>query len=291
MNAQMETFMQKLAAMFVKPETIMEHKQVHGSLKSLDISLENQKPDESLSVGMVTKAKLRKLLEEGDIDIQSVDKFYDGVRAFYSTAFAYCTKWLPLNNTLLKHCVFVDFMQRNACSMDNVEQILSALNHIHKDMVNDPRAMDILEEEFLVYQTMSETDIPAHIWEESAVTEKQDLDSDEVLTYHRMDMIWGYLRDKLPNLSKVALSVLTVPHSNAAEELVFSLIRKNKTDFRSNLDLETSLSSIMTIKMNKPASLLPCHRFKPSKELLKKCKAACREYNRAHTAQGNADNS
>jgi hypothetical protein len=151
--------------------------------------------------------------------------------------------------------------------------------------------MDILEEEFLVYQTMSETDIPAHIWEESAVTEKQDLDSDEVLTYHRMDMIWGYLRDKLPNLSKVALSVLTVPHSNAAEELVFSLIRKNKTDFRSNLDLETSLSCIMTIKMNKPASLLPCHRFKPSKELLKKCKAACREYNRAHTAQGNADNS
>ena len=53
---------------------------------------------------------------------------------------------------------------------------------------------------------------------------------------------------------------------------------------RSNLDLRSSLSSTMTIKMNKPEDLLPCHRFKPSKNLLSKCKAACREYNRAHTS-------
>ena len=77
-------------------------------------------------------------------------------------------------------------------------------------------------------------------------------------------------------------SSLTIPHSNVGEERVFSMIRKNKTDFRSNLDLRRSLSSIMTIKMNKPANLLPCHRFKPSNSLLTKCKAACREYNRAH---------
>jgi hypothetical protein len=107
-----------------------------------------------------------------------------------------------------------------------------------------------------------------------------------------MDMIWGYLRDKLPNLSKVILSVLTIPHSNAAEERVFSMIRKNKTsDFRSNLDLETSLSAIMTIKMNKPTSLIPCHKFKPSTELLKKCKTVCREYSRAHSSHGNVENS
>ena len=290
MNTQMEAFMQKLAAKFVKPEKIMAHKQVKGSLKSLDISLDNQKQDESLSIGMVTKAKLRKLLNDGDIDLQSVDKFYDGVRAFYKISFAYCTKWLPLDNTLLKNCVFVDFEQRNVCSMENVEGVLTALWHIHTDLINNSRAMDTLEEEFLVYQTMARTDIPSHIWEESAVIEK-DVDGGEALTYHRMDMIWGYLRDKLPNLSKVALSVLTIPHSNAAEERVFSLVRKNKTDFRANLDLETSLSSIMTIKMNRPASLQPCHKFKPTKELLKKCKAACREYNRLHTGQGNAGNS
>ena len=139
--------------------------------------------------------------------------------------------------------------------------------------------MDTLEEEFLVYQAMSEAYIPAHIWKESKVEEKLDNDNAETVTYHRMDMIWGSLQEKLPNLSKVALGVLTIPHSNAGEERVFSTIRKNKTDFRSNLDLRSSLSSIMTIKMNKPEDLLPCHRFKPSKNLLSKCKAACREYN------------
>ena len=220
---------------------------------------------------MVTNAKLRRLLDEGDTDLQSIDKFYDGVQAFYSTAFACCTNWLPLENTLLKNCVFVDFEQRHACSMDNVE-VLSSLEHIHLDMINNSRVMDILEEEFLVYQTMSKTDIPKHVWKESAVV--ANTDGGEILTYHRMNMIWRHLREKLPNLSKVALSLLTIPHSNAAEEQVFSLVRKNKTDFRANLDLETSLSSIITIKMNRPASLQAClqacHQFKPTKELLRR---------------------
>ena len=165
--------------------------------------------------------------------------------------------------------------------MDNVEEVLSSLEHIHREVINNPRAMDTLEEEFFVYQAMGEADIPTHICKESKVVEKLDDDGTEV-TYHRIDMIWGSLQEKLPNLSKVALAVLTIPHSNEGEERVFSMIKKNKTDFRSNLDLRRSLSSIMTIKMNKPANLLPCHRFKPSNSLLTKCKAACREYNRAH---------
>ena len=43
-------------------------------------------------------------------------------------------------------------------------------------MINNPRVMDILEEEFLVYQTMSKSDIPEHVWKESAVVEKEDTD-------------------------------------------------------------------------------------------------------------------
>ena len=50
--------------------------------------------------------------------------------------------------------------------------------------------------------------------------EKLDDDGTEV-TYHRMDMIWGSLQEKLPNLSKVALAVLTIPPSNEGEERVF----------------------------------------------------------------------
>ena len=172
-----------------------------------------------MTVGIVTKGRLGKFLDEGDIDIRDVDKFYDGVRRFYITAFTYCTKWLPLGNPLMKNCLFIDFSLRNECSMDNVEEVLSSLEHIHREVINNPRAMDTLEEEFFVYHAMSEADIPAHIWKESKVVEKLDDDGTKV-TYHRMDMIWGSLQEKLPNLGKVALAVLTIPHSNSGEERV-----------------------------------------------------------------------
>ena len=59
----------------------------------------------------------------------------------------------------------------------------------------------------------------------------------------RMDVIWGYLSSlklgnsthKLFRINDVAKTVLILPHSNAGEERVVSLIRKNKTAFRQHL--------------------------------------------------------
>ena len=107
-----------------------------------------------------------KLFEDGAISRNQVDKFYDSVREFHTTAIAYCTRWLPLDDPLLKNCVFIDFKHRNDCSMDNIEEVLSALDHILGELINDPKAVDDLEEDFLVYQSMSDTDIPAHVWDE-----------------------------------------------------------------------------------------------------------------------------
>lgn len=75
------------------------------------------------------------------------------------TAFAYCTKWLPLDDHLLNNCVFIDFKRRNDCSMDNIEEVISVLDYIHRESINDPKEMDDLEEEFLVCQSMSDTDL------------------------------------------------------------------------------------------------------------------------------------
>ena len=59
------------------------------------------------------------------------------------------------------------------------------------------------------------------------------------------------------------------PVAMPGREGAFLAVRRNKTDFRANLDLERPLSSIVAIKMNKPASLLRCHQFKPGTELKK----------------------
>ena len=72
-------------------------------------------------------------------------------------------------------------------------------------------------------------------------------DEAKKVVYHRMDMIWVHLRQKLPQVFNIALLLLTIPHSNAAEEKVFSMIGKNNTKFPSTLDLATSLNAIMLI--------------------------------------------
>lgn len=131
MHTQMENYLNKLAVKFTRPEKAMEHKKKFRTLKALNISLENQKADENLLVGLVTRGKLKSLLSEGDIDSRDVYKSYDGVRRFYIAAYTSCSKWLPLNNPLLKNCVLVDFKKRNKCSMDNLG-VLSSREHIHR---------------------------------------------------------------------------------------------------------------------------------------------------------------
>ena len=80
-----------------------------------------------------------------------------------------------------------------------------------------------------------------------------------------MDVIWVFLSTKetgdgcklkFSNLSKVAKLVLTLPHLNAGEERVFSLVRLNKTPYRSSLGLGGTLSSILTVKLHNQE---PCY--------------------------------
>ena len=74
---------------------------------------------------------------------------------------------------------------------------------------------------------------------------------------YRMDVIWHYLSSlraadnsfRFPRLASVAKLVFTIPHSNAQEERLFSMVRKNKSAFRPSLDSKGTLSSILTIKL------------------------------------------
>ena len=100
-----------------------------------------------------------------------------------------------------------------------------------------------------------------------------------------MDVIWNYMKSiQDPNgifcfqmLSHIALLVLTLPHSNAAE---FSLINKNKTKFRPSLKLDGTLSSIITLKL---ANTVPCHLFEPDDKIVQDAKRATMLYNKEHS--------
>ena len=168
----------------------------------------------------------------------------------YETAFAYCLKSLPLNNALLKHCRFINFNDRLKFTFDNVQEMISLFPTIYKDLHTEPSKLDLVEEEGL-----GEEEIPQSVWYDSRVYEK------EQVKYHRMDILWAYLRKSLQTLSDIVLSILTIPHSNAAEERCFSLIKKDNTEFRANLQLSGSLDSIMVIKTRSPEELVPCYQM------------------------------
>ena len=106
-----------------------------------------------------------------------------------------------------------------------------------------------------------------------------------------MDVLWAHLSDmsslatgesRFPLLSTVARLVLVIPHSNAGEERVFSLINKNKTSSRPSLALHGTLSLIIQVKMATPDH---CPTFEPPKEVPTKAEKATWEYSKRHSSK------
>ena len=95
--------------------------------------------------------------------------------------------------------------------------------------------------------------------------------------YYRMDVLWHYFcnlksgdgRPIFKRLSKIAMLVLTIPHSNADEEVLFSMVR-NKTPFRQSLGLDKTLPSLLTVKL---ATEEPCHKFEPHPSVVARAKS------------------
>ena len=108
--------------------------------------------------------------------------------------------------------------------------------------------------------------------------------------FYYVDAFWGYLKTvrkpgsteyEFDILYQVAEIVLTIPHSNAGEERIFSYISKNKTPSRSSLDIKGTLSSLTLIKTHIENPL----EWKPSDELLQKAKKATKTYNDKHSSK------
>ena len=210
--------MKKLASRFSSASVIQKHTSQGKSFSELGINMANQIPDTDVAVGPLTRNKLKKLLDKGDIDQRAVDKFYDGGKGFYQCVYNYCVEWLKLDCPFLKNCQFTDFNKRNEMSFSNIEQIIPFSSNITSKIDEFPELYNEIEGPFLDYQAMSENDIPSSTWKAAEIGDEK---------FYRIDVIWGYLRAKLPLLSDIAICVLVVPHSNVGEEKIFSKLEKN----------------------------------------------------------------
>ena len=148
-----------------------------------------------------------------------------------------CLKPLTINWTIL---ILI------GATFDSVQCTVESFDIINWQLIERPELFDTLEEEFMEYQATVKGDVPENILEEAFGKDTPAPDQ------YRMGMVWGYLWQRFPVLCEIALAILVVPHSNAVDESLFSMIRKNKTEFRSSLDLSKSLNSVMRVKMDLP---------------------------------------
>ena len=68
--------------------------------------------------------------------------------------------------------------------------------------------------------------------------------------------------------------VLTLPHSNADTERVFSMLKKIQSDSRDNL-ADNTIHSLLSVKINNPVE---CHKYKPESDFVRTAKSACVVY-------------
>ena len=102
------------------------------------------------------------------------------------------------------------------------------------------------------------------------------------MVVHLTNQQSGTSMKRFRNLLKIAEAVLVVPHSSAEEGRLFSIVRKNKTDSRSSLNNDGTLSNILAMKLAYSENSIPCYKWKPASELLQSSKKATTVYNRAH---------
>ena len=275
---EIRAFLQKLLSKFVKLRVI----KAANDITAVDfLDSNNQLDNSTITIGLLTRQRLRCLLEEGDITDHDFKKFIAAVRAFYQDASSQALQKLPFTDCVLNHAKFLNFEIKEECTFDAVEFFCER----YSGLLNfSPPQMNQLQEEFVAFQLLEEYDIPQVIWNEAIV---YDEGGKEGTKHYRMDSIWGHIATiknvngscRFELLSKVAKLVLVIPHSNAGEERVFNLIRQNKTPTRSCLNPNGTLASIIQVKL---ANRQPCLAWDPPKPLLSASKKATVQYNSMH---------
>uniref|UniRef100_H3AUL5 HAT C-terminal dimerisation domain-containing protein n=1 Tax=Latimeria chalumnae TaxID=7897 RepID=H3AUL5_LATCH len=217
----------------------------------------------------------RRLIQSNDILPVEEKTVVSAAKEFMVAAFRYSREHLPLTDVVAHLPEAVDFAKRATMDFSNFQFFVKNFETLHDRVGED---MDSLYNKFAHYHQLSD----ATIIKCANTSSVFDLE---------LDSLWdisGQMKATndilcFPLLFEVAKFVLLLPHSNASEERIFSIIQKNRTNFRPNLSLDKALPSILTCKINHLYHI-PCHKFKPSNDLLCRVKAATNEYNTKHAS-------
>ena len=252
----MEHLGRKLTTRIIKPTAL------RGTSSISDIDLTDNSiliELKSIFLGGTTKATLNRLLSEGDISQHKYDSFHTGAHLYFKDALQYIQNKFPIKNEVIHNSVWVDVEKRDKATWSNIEFfLLKYSNQTCMEGVDNDKVL----EEFVDYQSLTDDEIGHNHWSEAEVVDGKDEDDNKTVPYC-VDILWYYIASmrlsetsisRFKVLPRIAVIVLVLPHSNASLERLFSIIRKNKTDMRSSLKLDGTLSSILSMKTHNPES-------------------------------------
>ena len=202
---------------------------------------------ENVVLPIMSKQQLRRVFEEGDISLVQKRKFLKACLGFYKAAFIYV-----MFDEFLKHAGVLNILDQKR-SFNSVMYLVDAL----KSYVSvAPAQLTDMEEESTILQSMDISDFSKEAVNEATIR----IDDDRNSKVYRIGMLWYHLFNmKMPGLQtskfkimfSLAQVILSIVHSNAEEETLFSRVRKNLTAQRESLALDDTLSSIMTFQLNR----------------------------------------
>ena len=277
-----------LLSRFASPQLVGQYRRGELSkenVKAKVMDLDKVLPTSKIFVGFLVRGKINSLLDQGDISERQKSNFYNACLEFHRTAFLYALDNFPLDDEFLKHARFLNFVDPK-CTFDSV---LFVAEKLKKYVHFTQQQLSELEQEFLLLQSITIEDMPQHALDEAVVW----VDPERNSKMYRMDVLWYHLfkmnvpgttRSKFHNLFELVKVVLCIIHSNAEEESVSSRVRKNLTPQPASLEIEGTLSSIISFQLNRPQGEL-CHQYKPSSEVIARSKKVTWEYNKEHSSQ------
>ncbi len=181
--------------------------------------------------------------------------FYKKIREYYVKTCDYMRFKFPFCDEVIVNAEVADLDRCDKMSFECIKYLIKRFPALISTLGNnEDNLLDELQSQFCSLQI---EEIPDCIKSEG-----------------RMDSKWKKLCDfykgKYSLLSKFMISVLTIPHSNADCERIFSHVTKTQTQFRSQLCSKT-LESLLTVKSNMAES---CFEQNFDSDFLKKAKSA-----------------
>ena len=178
-------------------------------------------------------------LQDHDLNEEKVKQFRSVALKFWKSAVDYMKAKLPYDSKVLICAKVADVKIRavegaDGAQLSDLEFFISRFPCLLPPGVKK----GVVSEEFMEYQVEDLTSVLGPGWEE------EDINKTWVKIRELKDEVGN---PRFKNLASVMLGILTIPHSNAACERVFSCVRKNKTEQRASLGQKT-LESLMVVK-------------------------------------------